>query len=129
MSRDSLIAAEITLEPESRDYSLVLKNHVQKFNLYFQVEILKIASFLEKSLNKTISGKKKMRRRYRRGEKKEDDDRAHYSLEEQKEREAQKEKERAEAMREEKRAKGGSSEKRSGQPKAKGGSPRGADDL
>ena len=61
--------------------------------------------------------------------KKEDDDGAHYSLEEQKEREAQKEKERAEAMREEKRAKGGSSEKRSGQPKAKGGSPGWADDL
>ena len=61
--------------------------------------------------------------------KKEDDDGAHYSLEEQKEREAQKEKERAEAMREENRAKGSSSEKRSGQPKAKGGSPGGADDL
>ena len=61
--------------------------------------------------------------------KKEDDDGAHYSQEEKREREAQKEKERAEAMREEKRAKGSSSEKRSGQPKAKGGSPRGADDL
>ena len=61
--------------------------------------------------------------------KKEDDDVAHYSQEEQREREAQKEKERAEAMREENRAKGSSSVKRNGQPKAKGGSPSGADDL
>ena len=65
----------------------------------------------------------------RANKKKEDDDGAHYSQEEQREREAQKEKERAEAMREENRAKGSSSVKRNGQPKAKGGSPSGADDL
>ena len=65
----------------------------------------------------------------RANKKKEDDDGAHYSQEEQREREAQKEKERAEAMREENRAKGSSSVKRNGQPKAKGGSPSWADDL
>ena len=52
-SRDFLITAKITLKPESCDYSLVLKNHEHKFNLYFRVEILKISCFLEKSLNKT----------------------------------------------------------------------------
>ena len=59
----------------------------------------------------------------------EDEDGAHYSLEEKREREAQEEKERAEARREDSRVKGSSSQKRSGQQKAKGGSPGWADDL
>ena len=51
------------------------------------------------------------------------------ALAEKREREAQEEKERAEARREDSRVKGSSSQKRSGQQKAKGGSPGWADDL
>ena len=51
LSRDFLMAVEITLKPESRDYSLKLpvsKSPAQKFHLYFLLEILKIMCFLEK---------------------------------------------------------------------------------
>ena len=60
-SRDFLIAAKITLKSESCDYSLVLKNHLKKFNLFFSRRNSQNRAFLGKKVwTKPLSGKTKM---------------------------------------------------------------------
>ena len=58
-SRDFLIAAKITLVPKSRDYSLVLKTHVQKFNPYFRSKFSKSRVSWKKVWTKPFQGKRR----------------------------------------------------------------------